>query len=230
MRALAITLVTIVLGTPTLARAGVISVDWESSGDGLLTRDTLNKREWLDLTETAGVRLADVMTHMTPGGRLEGFRFASLDDATRLAASADVGEWIWSLPFRVDPHAVELVNHLGWVVHLSGGVLPDIYVANGLVAANSTAGLPTFDDTNFYVFSVPPLPIPPNDNPLIFRDPPAGGVLTDGPLWPELALGIGDIGPFWMYRSIPEPAIVHLLVQLLTASIGVRCYRRFVAA
>ena len=37
---------------PTSLNAAVIERDWQTPGDGLLTFDTVNQREWLDLSET----------------------------------------------------------------------------------------------------------------------------------------------------------------------------------
>lgn len=36
------------------ASAAVMEVDWKTPGDGLLTYDTVNKRKWLDLSQTLG--------------------------------------------------------------------------------------------------------------------------------------------------------------------------------
>lgn len=218
MRTLAAALVGMLSVAPLLANAALISVDLESPGDGLITRDTLNNREWLDLPATSGASLAGVMADMMPGGRYAGFTFASLDEVTGLAASANVGWWTWDLGAEGDPHVAELVDRLGWVVHLSGGVLENMYFVSGLVAQSSTASDPVFDDTNFYVAIIPARPMPPGWP----AYDPLGGVFIDKPLWPETAIGIGDIGPFWMFRNIPEPSTGPLVVQMLIGLIGMR--------
>jgi hypothetical protein len=70
MRTLALTLLAIVLGISLEARAGIIARDLEAPGDGLITYDTVNQREWLDLPETTGMTLAEVMAQTVSNGRL----------------------------------------------------------------------------------------------------------------------------------------------------------------
>jgi hypothetical protein len=79
--------------------AAVISRDWKTPGDGLLTYDTVNKREWLDLSETILAefpspmfeeRYQSVLTETLPGGMLEGFKVAERTDVVALAESAGI--------------------------------------------------------------------------------------------------------------------------------------------
>jgi hypothetical protein len=229
MRNLALAFLTIVLGTSPGARAGIIARDLQSPGDGLLTYDTVNQREWLDLPETSGLTLAEVMSQMVPNGRLEGFRFATMADVSDLAASAEVG-WTtaWTLPFNLEPHAPEFVELLGWVIRSSGGVLSEMRIAVGLVAIDNTTSVPSFDDTNLYVISMlaPSPPVGPNSPSITYT--PYGGVFTSGPMAlssEHPALGSGDIGPFWLYRAVPEPAATLLLLQTGASVIVVRRWR-----
>lgn len=218
MRTLVLVLLNCLLGTSLTAQAGVVSMDLETAGDGLLTYDTIDKREWLDLPETGGVRLSEVLAQMEPGGRLEGFQFATLEDVSALAASAGVG-WMepWYLTGNFGPKPNDLINHLGSVVHVSGGILSDLRFSFGLIAAGTADGLAFFDDTNFYVFSSYSNPVPGSVNSPIFQEP-SGGVFTSGaigsfifPFDVPTSIGIGDIGPFWLYRAVPEPGGVVLL-------------------
>ena len=64
------------------------------SGDGLLTFDDVNQREWLDLPETfvfdfPGGYLG-VLNELAPGGIYEGFQTASRADVIALAESAGI--------------------------------------------------------------------------------------------------------------------------------------------
>lgn len=71
--------------------AAVIERDWKTLGDGLLTFDTVNKREWLDLPLQFSIptpRYDNVVAELGPGGMFEGFRVASIQDVTALAESA----------------------------------------------------------------------------------------------------------------------------------------------
>jgi hypothetical protein len=222
MNTLRLILVACFLGLSLDVHAGVVSRDLEASGDGLLTFDTHNNREWLDLPETAELGLADVLTQMLAGGRLEGFRFATLTEVSELAESAEVGwtagPWL-RLPGMPEEDVDDLVNLLGPVLTMSGGLLPEVNISFGLIAHDLTPEGPRFDDTNFYVLSMygrePLLPGTIN-SPLYHVQVPYGGVFTDGPVsfptFPDLPpLGIGDIGPFWLYRVVPEPSSAVLL-------------------
>ena len=79
--------------------AAVISRDWRSPGDGLLTYDTVSRLEWLDLTEsqlfkfqgnTLEERYQSVLAETAPGGMFEDFAVATRDDVFTLAESAGI--------------------------------------------------------------------------------------------------------------------------------------------
>jgi hypothetical protein len=86
--------------------AAVIERDWKTPGDGLLTYDTVNKREWLDLSQTilddrfpgTGAdflairesRYQYVVEQTGPDGLFEGFTVAKSSDAIFLAQSAGI--------------------------------------------------------------------------------------------------------------------------------------------
>jgi hypothetical protein len=80
--------------------AAVISRDWTTPGDGLLTYDDVNQREWLDLSETAlssqfpgatqEARYVYVVEQTTTGGIFDGFRVAKSSDVVALAQSAGI--------------------------------------------------------------------------------------------------------------------------------------------
>jgi hypothetical protein len=137
-----------------------------------------------------------------------------------LAASADV---IWSeltLPGTPDQDAEHFVDLLGWVIKLSGGILPDIEIVLGSIAQDFTSTGPIFDDTNFYAWTmaIDEYLVPGGLNSPIYFDPqPTGGVYTAGayshPWIPELPpMGVGNIGPFWLYRAVPEPGTPAMLL------------------
>lgn len=79
--------------------AAVISRDWKTPGDGLLTYDDVNQREWLDLTQTSLVQFPGanreakyqyVASQTLPGGLFTGFHIAKSADLTQLAISAGI--------------------------------------------------------------------------------------------------------------------------------------------
>lgn len=82
----------------TQIHAAVIERDWKTPGDGLLTYDDVNKREWLDLTESRLLRFAmpgdslvdvyqAVVAETLPGGEYAGFSLAKNEDVLLLAES-----------------------------------------------------------------------------------------------------------------------------------------------
>jgi hypothetical protein len=80
--------------------AAVISHDWKTPGDGLLTYDTVNKREWLDLTKTIlnsqfpganrDQKYQFVVSQTVTGGLFDGFMVAKSADVTSFAQSAGI--------------------------------------------------------------------------------------------------------------------------------------------
>lgn len=62
----------------TSANAAIISVDWQSAGDNLITQDTASGLEWLDLTVTAGMSYNEVSAQLGTGGAFEGWGYATV--------------------------------------------------------------------------------------------------------------------------------------------------------
>lgn len=77
------------------ATAAVISRDWKTPGDGLLTYDDVNRREWLHLSvsrldQFPAPRLENAIAEFSPGGLFDGFTWAKGDDVRALAQSAGI--------------------------------------------------------------------------------------------------------------------------------------------
>jgi hypothetical protein len=88
------------------ARADVFERDWKTPGDGLLTYDDVNRREWLDLSQTLlssqvpgedpspwltrENRYQYVIGQTLLGGHFEGFKVAKSSDEIALAQSAGI--------------------------------------------------------------------------------------------------------------------------------------------
>jgi hypothetical protein len=80
--------------------AAMFERDWKTPGDGLLTFDNVNQREWLDLSQTllsdqfAGAttteRYQSVLGELAPGGLFEEFTYANRADVIGLAQSAGI--------------------------------------------------------------------------------------------------------------------------------------------
>jgi hypothetical protein len=82
------------------ADAAVFERDWKTPGDGLLTVDNVNQREWLDLSQTLltsqfpgsdrEARFQYVVNQTGPEGLFEGFSVAKSPDVLALAQSAGI--------------------------------------------------------------------------------------------------------------------------------------------
>jgi len=71
-------LLALILGAASSsASAELLSMDWQTTGDNLLTQDTMSGLQWLDLTETYGSPVGTVSAELGTGGQFEGFRFAT---------------------------------------------------------------------------------------------------------------------------------------------------------
>ena len=94
-RFLCVTIALLVVLATNLCCAAVFERDWKTPGDGLLTYDDVNQREWLDLSVSAVGQFAEprrenAIAEIAPGGLFEGFTFAKRDDVIALAQSAEI--------------------------------------------------------------------------------------------------------------------------------------------
>ena len=80
----------VLIGTSHPSDADVIESDWKNEGDGLLTYDISNGREWLELTETLGMPREELLPELDVSGEYEGFSIASVAEVRGLAASAGI--------------------------------------------------------------------------------------------------------------------------------------------
>lgn len=194
--------------TISSVHAGVLEMDLAAPGDGLLTYDTINKRTWLDLPETGGLELSEVLEQMEPGGRLAGFQFAMLEDVTALAASAQVGWTNPTLPGVQSDAAGRLIDLVDWTIHYTGGIVGNLKMSVGLITQGFLNGEPQFDGTTFCInvtYQGEDL-LPGQINTPIFYNPkPHGGVYVSGPV--SFIMNPS----FWLYRTVPEPSSVLLL-------------------
>jgi len=77
------------------ANAEVFERDWKEPGDGLLTYDDVNNREWLDLPVSRLSQFPEpiyenAFAETLPGGMFEGFTVATSQDAIDLSVSAGI--------------------------------------------------------------------------------------------------------------------------------------------
>jgi hypothetical protein len=91
--------VCLLLIAPPFAQCAVFERDWLAPGDGLLTYDDVNQREWMDLTQTQlsefpGATLEEkyqsVIDETGLGGTFAGFTPALREDVIALAVSSGI--------------------------------------------------------------------------------------------------------------------------------------------
>lgn len=76
------------LAGPMAANATLVSVDWQTNGDGLLTRDTASGLEWLDLSQTYNQTVSMVLPQL--GTTFSGFRLALATEVHTLMGNAGI--------------------------------------------------------------------------------------------------------------------------------------------
>lgn len=81
---------TFILLTSFNTYAALIEQDWQNPGDGLLTRDTQTGLEWLDLTQTAGFSINEILGG-TGGWIGGGFTYATDSQVGQLFLNSDPG-------------------------------------------------------------------------------------------------------------------------------------------
>lgn len=88
----------VVCGLASPTSAVLISTDWKSYGDGLLTLDTNTGLEWLDITATSNMSLMDLMPELLDkNSELYDFKYAStrtwqnlVNPATYFSTTCDI--------------------------------------------------------------------------------------------------------------------------------------------
>ena len=90
IRIMKVALVGMMLAFGTMAaNADLIEQDFISSGDGLITLDTGTGLKWLDVTETKGLSVDEILAG-SGGWLTSGFRYASFAEVQTLANNAGV--------------------------------------------------------------------------------------------------------------------------------------------
>ena len=62
------------------ANTAIMNADWQTAGDNLITQDTGNGLEWLDLTVTAGRSYNDISANFGTGMEFDGWRYATINE------------------------------------------------------------------------------------------------------------------------------------------------------
>jgi hypothetical protein len=104
-------------------QAALISADWQTSGDNLITKDTVSHLSWLDLTETNNLSYNHVSGQLAAGGQFDGWRYASDAEVINLFInvgidlSAGAPTSIVSAVLTAPLHLQEIVYYLGNIAH-----------------------------------------------------------------------------------------------------------------
>jgi len=85
-----IALLAIGLVTSSVSHSAVISVDWQSAGDNLISRDTSSGLDWLDLTQTTDYSYYTVLSKLSSEGALNGWRFATNAEVVSLWSNFNI--------------------------------------------------------------------------------------------------------------------------------------------
>ena len=86
MRALFLT--GVLIGTATAAHADIFAVDYLTTGDGLITRDTSTNLDWLDWTQGLSFSYSGMRSQLQAGGQYEGWRYATQSELFTLLTNA----------------------------------------------------------------------------------------------------------------------------------------------
>lgn len=94
--------------------AALVSVDWKTTGDNLITTDTVSGLDWLDLTETNDMSYNYVSGQLGSGGQFEGFRYATPAEVVDLWANWSIDlSTIQSPIVGADPAVITATSYLG---------------------------------------------------------------------------------------------------------------------
>jgi hypothetical protein len=187
---------------PSVLKAAVISRDWKAPGDGLLTYDDANQREWLDFSQTylsdqfPGVYREEkyqyVAGQIAAGGLFEGFIIAKSNDVLLLAQSAGIETSTLDYSVNALP-AAALGQLLGYTA------------TSAATGSNHAAG--EVDE-------------------LRDSEGSRGGAWIGNSRFNRAGvwIGVNDLRPgVWLYRPVPEPAALWLAVMCaIVAKRGVR--------
>ena len=97
------------------ANASLISTDWQTVGDNLITYDDVSDLRWLDLTETNDMTRLDVLAQLGSGGQFDGWRYATSDEVVTLWSNfgIDLSEGATTFVSGFDALVIDATNILG---------------------------------------------------------------------------------------------------------------------
>jgi len=134
------------------ANAALLSVDLNTSGDGLITRDDSTGLDWLDLTETNNTSRNYVLTQLGSGGLFDGWRYATSAEVVALwADNFGIDLSIGASPSMssVDPGVQTAAGFLGNIINEAYPSFYD-YGTSGVTSTVSTTNSPNYEFLGAY--------------------------------------------------------------------------------
>jgi hypothetical protein len=183
-----------IVGTFSDARAAIIERDFYSAGDGLLTYDTVNQREWLDVIATYGITQPQLDDLLIPDGPLAGFELGSFDDVKALLVSAGFD------PLQI-PGDQDFETAVSFIETVSGiragvGILGVTYYTSARIQNPTPSD--SEDTVDVYAFGSESIPGALNRLPYA-----TNMAVIDNTPFQAPALG------YWVYREVaPEPGTI----------------------
>lgn len=209
-----------------IANAAVISMDLNQPGDGLLTYDTVNHRQWLDLSQTEGWSLAQSKQALMPGGIYHDFHVATVNDVAAFVASAgyDVTSTDDEANFTIATQLIDLLNQDLWYITTSTNVSSpyDKTMPTGNWAivtrwadawASSDPGFAPLDDFQIITSESGMADVPPDIAPPVSFSFPQVASFAGKPTEFFDTSFTYPARAFWLYRdiAIPEPTTLSFL-------------------
>lgn len=122
-------------------RSDLVSIDWKTTGDNLITRDSVSGLDWLDLTETNLMSYGQVSAQLDIGGQFEGYRYATNSEVIALWENFSINLNTGAstiIPSYIDPGIEPAALLLGNIVNEDSATYP--FGVLGLTANESYAG------------------------------------------------------------------------------------------
>ena len=139
------------IATTFNASAAIVSTDWKTTGDNLITLDTTNHLEWLDLTVTVNRSWNDIYSELGSGGEFEGWQMAGTSQLTQFfnefggdgyysgspASSTSIFENVSSYWGDTLCHDIGCNTGDGWTKFYTANIYGFGYVWQGFISDNS---------------------------------------------------------------------------------------------
>ena len=200
-----------VVSLPAHLNAAVFQRDWKTPGDGLLTYDDVNQREWLDLSvsllnQFAEPRLSNAVSQVAPGGLFEGFSWANAHDVRLLAESAGIDPTIGN--YAINHSATRNLIDLLGVTYAA----PPFTRSLGFIDPSGiSVPTPSRAGADFYV----------SFNELTGQGGVAGVLISSGDDFFNPTYNPNLVGVM-LFRSVPEPASLSMVLSCWTLIIVIR--------